>query len=266
MKPKLLYLLFFPLVLTGCMTYDYVPQNKVVTKKVADVSVTLTYMTQSELRKRHGSESNPFVDMPKGVFQRDLVVFLCEIETEETIIEIASPKIIMRMGDKTDKAKTVITYMLYWKGYVNDSIYNAMVDKCKQYLIPQNFTVRPGKKVQGYLVFFNNLPPEMGQAIISIPAVTEGGDAGIIEIPFFLDDPRAREAAAKKKKKGKELDGKPSIFKQEQPSSETGSDQTDDKPSIFGEEGTTPEDKPSIFDQDQSAGDVDANPPVSDQE
>jgi hypothetical protein len=210
------------------MTYDYVPEEKTVTKKTGDVTCVLTYMTQLELKQRHGTEHNPFINLPKGIFQRDLIVFELEIISEETSLEIPTTKIGMTIGQKSDYAKNIDKFMLYWRGYLNETDYNFMWDKTKLIILPTVIHMGPDRPIKGYLVFFNNYPPEMGQALITLPVVTDSGDYGNIEIPFYLDDPRAREAAAKKKK-------------QKQKDKKQGGE-------LFGTENPE-EDKPSIFDQ-----------------
>ena len=188
-KPAL-FLMCITIIFFSCRTVPFETEDRIYIQQVGDVTITLTYLTENDLVKANGRENNPYILKSKGVAQRDLMVFKFKGESDTTKLYFNVTDVSLTMAGVTDNAKNAMRFLTYWKGYVDESEVNAMDSRIRHTILPDLCKILPEKPLEGYLVFNKNFPNMGGEASIQIPAYTDDGDTGIIEIPFYFYDPK----------------------------------------------------------------------------
>ncbi len=184
--------------LSGCLTRPPQVQLPVITEKTADLTITLKPLSYDELKERHGSNRrdklNPFIDYPGQVPQRRIIVFDAEFSTEESTILFNIRDIKLAIGDETGKAASIEYLIRLWDVYNNKTAFSKTIpDKARRYMLPREFTVKPGENIAGYLVFAEPFPKIGGEGLLTIPVTTDSGDTGTIEIKIDFDSNEGTE-------------------------------------------------------------------------
>lgn len=178
---------------TGCLTKAPIVDLPEIVKKAADLTITLKPMDYETLKKLHGSNrefyTNPFIDFPGQVPQRRIIVFETTFSTEVSTIDVFIRDIQLSIGGQSGKAASAEYLNNLWLGYVENTPYEAKLPaKSTKYMLPRNFTIKPGEPVSGYLVFAERYPKEGGEGLLTIPVTADNGDRGTIEIDMFFTE------------------------------------------------------------------------------
>jgi hypothetical protein len=237
---KITAILLFLVSILSCRTSPYETAEVTAVKQLADVTLTLTYLSEEDLIQLEGKPFrptdtamertgyNPYILPSKGIFQRELLVFRLHAVSEETVLRFTLTDICLTMGGVVDSAKNINRLMVHWDGFLDDSEDTFMRESAMRTLLPYDCIVAPGEPLEGYLVFFKNFPKTGGDAVISIPAETDSGDSGVIEIEFEFYDPKysGNDGIFV----GDEEGGDSGIFDEDQPADDPDSEQTDSVP------------------------------------
>ena len=183
----------FSLLLSGCLTRAPMMNQPEIVKKAADLTITLKPLSYETLKERHGSNhefyTNPFIDFPGQIPQRRIVVFDTTFTTEVNNISVFIREVQLTIGGESGKAASAEYLRNLWLGYVEQTPYEDQLPrKAKNYMLPREFTIKPGEPVSGYMVFAYPYPKEGGAGLLSIPVTAENGDRGTIEVEMYFSE------------------------------------------------------------------------------
>lgn len=189
---KITYMIFLLLLFTfwGCTSKPTMTTLKPLTKKVADITFSLKYLSEKELLSLHRREGNVFADYPGRIPPKKTIVFALDISTEETIVNFNINDIHLSIGEQTGASKTQYQILRAWQSYLKEPTAERKAKKMvKQRMFIDEITVTPETPASGWIVFLENYP-DSGSAVLSIEMSTDNGDAGTIEIPmdFSIDE------------------------------------------------------------------------------
>ncbi len=140
-----------------------------------NIDVMIEFMDEDILRVKHGYEAiNPFLTMQFKLSFRRIMVFNCQIENNsERAISFILQRIELTYNTIVDHAHNGFFIIGYWETYketdnITDSQHRSKEATVKQYVMRQEYTIQPGSKIQGYLVFVDKFP-QHGDAELHIP-------------------------------------------------------------------------------------------------
>ncbi|OQX28598.1 MAG: hypothetical protein B0D92_08085 [Spirochaeta sp. LUC14_002_19_P3] len=181
--------ILFISVLSACKTSPPKPvMSEPIVYQVADLTVTLSYLGEEELKSLYGRNDvreyvNPYYKYPGMITKQRLLVFNFEASTQENQIEFKLNDISLRIRNKGGDAKSQSYLNNIWSHYEQADLLN-MEKIMRKTILPREFTVTPEKAVSGYLVFGENYPEDGGEGLITMFVSTPEGEEGKIEIPL----------------------------------------------------------------------------------
>lgn len=189
MLKKILYLSIFSFLgftfFSSCANTPSKVETTEYVQQIGDIVVNVRYLNRGYLLAEHGDDGNPYIDFPSMLSKDDLICFELEVYSEETSIEIERSSITLKIGEVTEGSIEKFGLTFLWQSYFDEGEMTEMDSIVDQTMKRGPFKVSPGNPLLTYLVF-NGRYPEAGEALLSLPAITDLGDQGVIEIPFIF--------------------------------------------------------------------------------
>ncbi|QEN08426.1 hypothetical protein EXM22_10680 [Oceanispirochaeta crateris] len=184
MKQALFPLILLTTVFAGCASVDPYIGEQIIQHQVADISFTFQLLSEDHLKNLYGKTENPFINFPGRFPKKEFFVFDTEISAETTTLDISRSTMSILIGSDVYKASNDFNLTRAWTPYfASDREQLHMKNKINKLLKPANITVSPENPFKGLLVFLVPQSEDI-DAVIRIPAVSQEGDEGIIEVPF----------------------------------------------------------------------------------
>jgi len=230
-KITIVLTLFIPILFLACTSKPITTSLEPITKEVADIKISLSYIPEIELIKMYKKDGNIFANYPGRVQPKKSIVFQLDISTEESVINFNINDLTLTIGAAFGNSRTQYQLLRAWGPYNNTLLEENKAKKlARTRMFNDEVTVTPDQPVSAWIVFLENFPNQ-GKGSLSLYLSTEDGDSGSIEIPLeFSADSDSTKLFNKTKKEN------PSIFDEEEVK--------ENKESIFNEEKDSEE---SIF-------------------
>ncbi len=186
--------LLMVILLCGCLSKSPETNQGTISTRVADLTISLTYVSRDTLIERHGKNNyykqNPFVDYPGRIPPKNIVVFETSFRTDESTVLVELKDVKLKIEDKSGKAVNVEYLRNLWQGYTErDQRGRPRLERAaRDFMLPEDILVEPGNPASGYLVFPYGYPKEGGDGMLTIIASTSNGDKGTIEIPMSFSE------------------------------------------------------------------------------
>jgi len=183
------YLILFPLLLLiSCVTTSNMDQPLELEPSVAqfaDIAVSVTPLTEQDLKNRYGSMANYFSKYPGLLPRKNIFIMQVDVETETTNLKIRYDISNITDGEINNNPLSIKDIESTLGYYISETEMERFMA-----LVERDYTegiqyVHPGEPYRYYYIFLSRL--ERGKELtLQIPASTKEGDAGLIEIPVFF--------------------------------------------------------------------------------
>jgi hypothetical protein len=186
---KLLPLLILPFVMLSCLTTPpFAPgENEPQIKKIADIDISVTLLTEADLKKRHGIDARFYYKYPALIPRHRVVVFEFKAHSLSEEIQIQTERVYIRSKEGSVYAQTLDSYKERWSRFITDeATADRFVRTMEKNLLKDKVTITPAHDVQGYLVFLTPDKRSTEWELI-IPARSANGDRGNIVFDFALE-------------------------------------------------------------------------------
>ncbi|MBF9018068.1 MULTISPECIES: hypothetical protein [unclassified Oceanispirochaeta] len=190
------------LILTACQSTEFTPDTPVIEKTVGDIVFQLRYVTEQESRKRFGDDYNPYYNYPGKLPRKQFFVFDTTITTMSSEVEIKLRDITISLDDRSEsRARSRRTLDIDWQPYYDSDFEQAQKKaNMKKTMSGDTIIVTPDQPFKAWIVFLPSISSDFLQniflvpkdgpanALIRIPAKTDSGDEGIVEIEMNMGE------------------------------------------------------------------------------
>lgn len=152
------------------------PQVSFQEAEQAGVTLSLQFLDEPLLKRRFGTDENPFLTQYSRMFLRRIVVFeLAAANDSEDVVELRPTECQLDFRGKTLAGITRLQLVNYWDtADKNPKTSRGKQRTAEKYLLANQSKIAPGGSLRGYLVFQGELP-DSGTAGVSVPLESASG-------------------------------------------------------------------------------------------